>query len=108
MEKLSCDFWLKILRDSKVMAAKDHGKSSKIGQSPILAESSIVKEDLTLYSYLVGCCPISHSFGKGEPNIGSPLPNKSDIGQAADQTTVLLFPPRMLILLIIRDNYFKS
>ena len=31
------------------------------------------------------------------PYIGSPLPNKSDIGQAADQTTVLLFPPRMLI-----------
>ena len=68
-----------------------------------------------LYSYLVGCCPISDLFGKGEtilgkadPSIGSPLPNKSDIGQAADQTTVLLFQPRMLILLIRRVNYFKS
>ena len=49
---------------------------------------------------------------KAELNIGSPLPNKSDTGsdtgQAADQTTVLLFPPRMLSLLIIRGNYFKS
>ena len=36
------------------------------------------------------------------------LPNKSDIGQAADETTVLLFPHRMLILLVIRGNYFKS
>ena len=40
--------------------------------------------------------------------IGSPLPNKSDIGQAADQTTVLLFPPRISILLTIGFNYFKS
>ena len=63
---------------------------------------------LPLYSYLVGCCLISDLFGKGEPNIGSPLPNKSDIGQAADQTTVLLFPPRKLILLVIRGNNFKS
>ena len=29
-----------------------------------------------------------------EPNIGLPLPNKSDIGKAANQITVLLFPPR--------------
>ena len=70
-----------------------------------------------LYSYLVSCCPISDLFGKeepilgealAEPNIGFPLPNKSDIGQAADQTTVLLFPSRMLSLLLIRDYYFKS
>ena len=43
--------------------------------------------------------------------IGSPLPNKSDIGQAVDQTTVLLFPPRILVyvsLIIMRNNYFKS
>ena len=57
-----------------------------------------------LYSYLVGYHPISDLFGKGA-NIG---PNKSDIGQAADQTTVLLFLPRILILLIIRVNYFNS
>ena len=43
-----------------------------------------------VYSYLAGCCPISDF-------IGSPLPNKSDIGQAADQTTVLLFPPRISV-----------
>ena len=42
------------------------------------------------------------------PNIGSPLPNKSNIGQAADRTTVLLFLPRVLILLVIRGNHFKS
>ena len=41
-------------------------------------------------------------------NIGSPLPNKSDIRQAADQTTVFLFPPRMLIFPIITGYYFKS
>ena len=34
--------------------------------------------------------------------------NKLDIGQAADQTTVLLFQPRKLILLVIRGNNFKS
>ena len=57
-----------------------------------------------LYSYLVGCCLISDLFG-----LGFPLPNKSDIGKAPDQTTVLLFPPRMLILLVIRgSSYFKS
>ena len=75
------------------------------------------KVNRILYSYLVGYCPISDLFGKGEPilgdayaspDIGSSLPNKSDIGQAADQTTVLLFPPRMLILPIIQGNYFKS
>ena len=58
---------------------------------------------MLLYSYLVGCCPISDLFGKGEPilgeaqaesNIGFPLPSKSDIGRAVDQVTVLLFPPR--------------
>ena len=54
-----------------------------------------------LYSYLAGCCPISDF-------IGFPLPNKSDIGQAADQTTVLLFRPRISILLTIGFNYFKS
>ena len=54
-----------------------------------------------LYSYLAGCCPISDF-------IGYPLPNKSDIGQAVDQTTVLLFPPRISILLTIGFNYFKS
>ena len=55
-----------------------------------------------LYSYLAGCCPISDF-------IDSPLPNKSDIGQAADQTTVLLFPTRITILLLtIGFNYFKS
>ena len=26
--------------------------------------------NLTLYSYLVGCCPISDLFGKGEPMLG--------------------------------------
>ena len=54
-----------------------------------------------LYSYMAGCCPISDF-------IGSPLLNKSDIGQAADQTTVLLFLPRISILLTIRFNYFKN
>ena len=55
-----------------------------------------------LYSYLAGCSrPISHF-------IGSLLPNKSGIGQAADQITVLLFPPRISILLTIGFNYFKS
>ena len=66
---------------------------------------------------MVGCCPTSDLFGKGEPilgeayaepSIGFPLPNKSDIGQAADQTTVLLFPPKILTLLTIGGNYFKS
>ena len=52
-----------------------------------------------LYSYLAGCYPISDF-------IGSPLPNKSDIGQAAGQTTVLLFLPRISILLTIGLNYF--
>ena len=61
-----------------------------------------------IYSHLVGCCPTSDLFGKGELILGSPLPNKSDIRQAADQTTVLLFPPRKLILLVIRGNNFKS
>ena len=56
---------------------------------------------LDIYSYLADCCPISDF-------IGSPLPNKSDIGQAADQTTVLLFPPRISILLRIGFNYLKS
>ena len=79
---------------------------------PFLSEANCI-----LCSYLVGCCPTSDLSRKGEPilgeaytepNIGSPLPNKSDIGQAADQTTVLLFPPRILIFLIIRVNYFKS
>ena len=54
-----------------------------------------------LYSYLAGCCLISDF-------ISSPLSNKSDIGQAANQTTVLLFLPRISILLTIRFNYFKS
>ena len=36
---------------------------------------------------------------------GSPLPDRSDITQAADQSTVLLFPPRMLISIIIKGNY---
>ena len=38
--------------------------------------------------------------------MGSPLPNKSDIGQAADQTTVLLFPSRTLILIIKRQLFY--
>ena len=52
------------------------------------------------------CCPISDLFGKGElilregikdePNISSPLPNKSHIGQAADQATVSLFPLKII------------
>ena len=54
-----------------------------------------------LYSYLAGCCPISDF-------IGSSLPYKSDIGQAADQTTVLSFPPIISILLTTGFNYFKS
>ena len=61
--------------------------------------------------FLVSCCPISDLFGKREPilgNMGSLLPNKSDIKQAADQTTVLLFPLRVSILLIIGGDYFKS
>ena len=82
-----------------------------------LFHSQPLSQKSIIYSYLVSCCPISDLFGKGEPilgevqaepNIGSPLPNKSDIGQAADQTAVLLFPPRILVLLIIRVNYFKS
>ena len=66
---------------------------------------NIARPEGILYSYFVGCCPLS------EPILGSPLPNKSDIGQAVDQTTVLLFPPRILVyvsLTIIRDNYFKN
>ena len=66
-----------------------------------------------IYSYLVGCCSISDLFGKGEQilgeaehNIGSPLPNKSDIGKAPDQTTVLLFPPRILVYVSFH-NYEK-
>ena len=54
-----------------------------------------------LYRYLAGCCLISYF-------IGSPVPNKSDIEQAAGQTTVLLFPPRISILQTIGFNYFKS
>ena len=45
---------------------------------------------------------------QAEHNIASLLPNKSDIGQAADQTTVLLFLSRKLILLVIRGNNFMS
>ena len=65
---------------------------------PDICSSS--QRNTTLYSYLVGYCPISDLFGKeepilseayAEPNISSPLPHKSDIGQAAYQTTVLLF-----------------
>ena len=56
-----------------------------------------------LYSYLAGCCPISDF-------IGSPLPKKSDIGQAADQTTVFIFyciiPTQNLNLLTIGFDYF--
>ena len=36
-------------------------------------------------------------FFYASPNISSPLPNKSDVGQAADQTTVLLPPPKSLV-----------
>ena len=54
-----------------------------------------------LYSYLISCCLISDLVGKGEPILGSAW-------QAADQTNVLLILPRMLILLIIRHNDFKS
>ena len=32
--------------------------------------SKLTKTVLTLYSYLVGCCPISDLFGKGEPILG--------------------------------------
>ena len=53
------------------------------------------------YIYLISCCLISDLVGKGEPILGSAW-------QAADQTNVLLFLPRMLILLIIRYNDFKS
>ena len=35
------DFWLNTLRDNKVRAAKDHGKSSEVGSTTLLAESSI-------------------------------------------------------------------
>ena len=34
-------FLFKTLRESKVRAAKDHGKSSEVGLPPLLAESSI-------------------------------------------------------------------
>ena len=61
-----------------------------------------------LYSYLVGCCPISNLFGRGEPNIGSPLPNKSDIGQAADQTTVFIIPAQNINFASKKGNYFKN
>ena len=54
-----------------------------------------------LYSYLISCCLISDLVGKGELILGSAW-------QAADQTNVLLVLPRMLILLIIRHNDFKS
>ena len=42
------------------------------------------------------------------PNIRSPFQNKSDTGQAADQTPVLLFPPKIwdyVSLTIMRSNY---
>ena len=65
-------------------------------------------EGEVLYSYLIGqFCPISDLFGKWElimckvqadPDQGSsPLPDKSDIGQAAEQTTVILYPPQIFI-----------
>ena len=40
---------------------------------------------------------IQHLIYLAEPSIGSPLPNESNIGQVADQTTVLLLLPRTLI-----------
>ena len=45
-------------------------------------------------------------YSKGEPKrklaqYPFPMPNKSNIGPTADQITALLFPPRMLIFLII-------
>ena len=64
-----------------------------------------------MYRYYIGGCSISDLFDKGEPilgeasaepNIGSPLLNKSNIGQAADQATILLFSPGILVL------YFNS
>ena len=50
-------------------------------------------------SYLVICCLISNLFGKAqaEPSIGFSLPNKSDIRQAVDQTTILLFQTRQCL-----------
>ena len=65
----------------------------------LLSECSVLLREIAgiFYSYLVGYCPICDLFGKGEPNIGSPLSNKSDIGQAADHATVLIFPPKILV-----------
>ena len=65
------------------------------------------------YSYLFGCCPMSDLFDNGElilgeaqiePNIISPLPNKSDIGQTADLTTSLSFPPKIVTFYFNNDN----
>ena len=66
----------------------------------------LVKQSKRSYSFLVDCCPIS-DFAQ----YLSPLPNTSDIGQAADQTTVLSFPPRILVyvsLTIMKSNYIKT
>ena len=64
---------------------------------------------------MVGCCPISDLFGKGEPILGEgkraqylcPLRNKSDIGQAADQTAVLFIIPVQNLSLCLFNNYEK-
>ena len=48
---------------------------------------------------------------RADPNIVSPLPNKSDSGQAGDQTTVLLFSPKIFVyvsLIIIVSHYIKN
>ena len=40
-KKVSYDFYLKTLLNSKVKAVKDHGKSFLVVQSPVLEKSSI-------------------------------------------------------------------
>ena len=43
----------------------------RIESKPCLAAENCKKcTELTIYSYLVGCCPISDLFGKGEPILG--------------------------------------
>ena len=83
----------------------------------ILRESIIFISRQILYSYLVGCCPISDLFVKREPILGeakaelitsSEVPNKSDIGQITDQTIGSFFLPKILVhvsLIIMRSNY---
>ena len=62
---------------------------------------------------MAGCCPLPDLSGnselvlgetRAEPDIGSSLPNKSDIRRVPDQTTVFLFSPKIYVSLK-QSNY---